>query len=79
MMDIEELRELIGKLGNESNDLANKIFKLENVLYSTGSEQFTKKQIDLLDIQLFSMKTYYSTLRTRMEDLNDEIIRLENR
>ena len=79
MMDIEELRELIGKLGNESNNLANKIFKLENVLYSTGSEQFTKKQIDLLDIQLFSMKTYYSTLRTRMEDLKDEIIRLENR
>ena len=80
MMGIEELRELIGKLRNESSDLANKIFKLENVLYSPrGSEQFTKNQINLLDVQLFSMKTYYSILRTRMEDLDDEIRKLEDK
>ena len=78
-MGIEEIRELQNKLQKESNQLANKIMSLEDTLFSPReSEKITRTQINLLDIQLGAMKTYYRVLRTRIEDLEYEIRKLEN-
>lgn len=80
MMEIDELRELIDKLIKESSDLANKIFKLENVLYTQkGPEQFTRRQLALLNIQLMSMRTYYNVLRARIEDLDNQVNKMEDK
>lgn len=79
-MNIEELRELIDRLIKESSELANKIFKLENVLYSQrGPEQYTHRQLGLLDIQLMSMRTYYNVLRARIEDLDNQVNKMEGK
>ena len=79
-MNNDELRELIDKLIKESSDLANKIFKLESVLYSQrGTEQFTHRQLGLLDIQLMSMRTYYNVLRARIEDLHNQANKMEDK
>lgn len=78
-MDIDELRELRDKLCRESNDLANKILKLEDALFSQRDcEKFTKNQISLLYIQLHSMKVYYRVLCARIEDIDDRVIELED-
>ena len=79
-MEIEELRELQNKLQREANQLVNKILKLEDILFSRRNvEKITNTQINLLDIQLNSMKTYYSVLRARIEDFENEIRKLENK
>lgn len=78
-MRIEELRELQDKLQRESNHLVNKIMDLENMLFSREQvEKITNSQMNLLDIQLNSMKTYYRVLRARIEDFEYEIRKLEN-
>ena len=78
-MEIEELRELQNKLQKEANQLVNKILKLQDILFSRREvEKITNTQINLLDIQLNSMKTYYSVLRARIEDFEYEIKKLEN-
>lgn len=79
-MGIEELRELQNKLEKEANHLVNKIMTLEDKLFSPkGIEKITRSQLNLLDIQLNSMKTYYRVLRARIEDFQEQIIRLENK
>lgn len=78
-MNIEEMRELQNKLQKESNQLANKIMNLEDTLFSPREvEKITHTQINLLDIQLSAMKTYYRVLRARIEDFEYEIRKLEN-
>lgn len=78
-MEIEELRELQNKLQREANQLVNKIMSIEDVLFSRREvEKITNIQINLLDIQLNSMKTYYRVLRARIEDFEYEIRKLEN-
>lgn len=78
-MGIEELRELQNKLEKEANQLVNKIMNLEDKLFSRREvEKITNTQINLLDIQLNAMKTYYRVLRARVEDLEYEIRKLEN-
>lgn len=78
-MGIEELRELLNKLQREANHLVNKIMNLEDILFSRREvEKITNTQINLLDIQLNSMKTYYQVLRARIEDFEYEISKLEN-
>lgn len=78
-MNIEELRELQNKLQKEANELVNKIMKLEDILFSGREvEKITRTQINLLDIQLNAMKTYYRVLRSRIEDFEYEIRKLEN-
>ena len=78
-MEIEELRELQNKLQKEANQLVNKILKLQDILFSRREvEKITNTQINLLDIQLNSMKTYYSVLRARIEDFEYEIKKLED-
>lgn len=78
-MGIEELRELQNKLEKEGNHLVNKIMNLEDKLFSRREvEKITNTQINLLDIQLNAMKTYYRVLRARIEDLEYEIRKLEN-
>lgn len=78
-MEIEELRELLNKLQIESNQLVNKILNLEDKLFSHNQvEKITNTQINLLDIQLNAMKTYYRVLRARIEDFEYEIRKLEN-
>lgn len=78
-MEIEELRELQNKLQREANQLVNKILKLQDILFSRRNvEKITNTQINLLDIQLNSMKTYYSVLRARIEDFENEIKKLED-
>ena len=78
-MRIEELQELQNKLQKEANQLVNKIMNLEDTLFSPrGVEKITNSQINLLDIQLNSMKTYYRVLRARIEDFEYEIRKLEN-
>ena len=73
-MEIEELVELQNKLQKEANQLVNKILKLQDILFSRREvEKITNTQINLLDIQLNSMKTYYSVLRARIEDFEYEI------
>ena len=74
MEEIEELVELQNKLQREANQLVNKILKLQDILFSRREvEKITNTQINLLDIQLNSMKTYYSVLRARIEDFEYEI------
>ena len=76
--ELEELKELQNKLQKEANQLVNKILNLEDILYSRKRvEKITNTQISLLDIQLMSMKTYYSVLRARIEDFENEIRKLE--
>ena len=79
-MEIEEIKELQNKLQKEANQLVNKILKLQDILFSGREiEKITNTQINLLDIQLNSMKTYYRVLQARIEDFEYEIRRLENR
>ena len=79
-MEIEEIKELQNKLQREANQLVNKILKLQDILFSHREvEKITNTQINLLDIQLNSMKTYYSVLRARIEDFEYEIKKLENK
>ena len=79
-MRIEEIRELQNKLQREANHLVNKILTLEDVLFSNRKiEEITNSQLNLLDIQLNSMKTYYRVLRARIEDFEREIRKLENK
>ena len=78
-MEIEELRDLQNKLEKEANQLVNKIMNLEDMLFSRREvEKLTNTQINLLDIQLNSMKTYYRVLRARIEDFEYEIRKLED-
>lgn len=78
-MNIEELRELQNKLEKEANQLVNKIMNLEDKLFSSREvEKITHTQINLLDIQLNAMKTYYRVLRARIENFEYEIRKLEN-
>lgn len=78
-MEIEEIRELQNKLQKEANQLVNKIMSLQDMLFSRNQvEKITNTQINLLDIQLNSMKTYYRVLRARIEDFEYEIRKLEN-
>ena len=79
-MGIEEIRELQNKLQKEANQLVNKILKLQDILFSGREiEKITNTQINLLDIQLNSMKTYYRVLQARIEDFEYEIRELENK
>lgn len=78
-MRIEEIRELQNKLQRESNQLVNKIMGLENMFSCEQVEKITNSQLNLLDIQLNSMKTYYRVLRARIEDFEHEIKKLENK
>lgn len=79
-MEIEEIKELQNKLQREANQLVNKILKLQDILFSRKNvEKITNTQINLLDIQLNSMKTYYSVLRARIEDFEYEIKKLEDK
>lgn len=78
-MEIEEIKELQEKLYQESSELSDKIIKLDNTIHSFNSlEKFTVVQLNLLEVQLMSMKTYFRILRARIEDFQDQIIRLEN-
>lgn len=77
-MEIEEIKELIDKLSKELSELSNKIMKLENTLFSyKGTEKFTTNQLDLLNIQYMSMKTYFQVLHARIRDLENDIIKLK--
>lgn len=79
-MGIEEIRELQNKLQKEANQLVNKILKLQDLLFSGREiEKITNTQINLLDIQLNSMKTYYRVLQARIEDFEYEIRKLEDK
>lgn len=79
-MNIEELRELQNKLQKEANQLVNKIMNLEDLVFSRREiEKITNSQLNLLDIQLNSMKTYYRVLRARIEDFEHEIKKLEDK
>ena len=79
-MGIEELRELQNKLQKEANQLVNKIMNLEDLVFSRREiEKITNSQLNLLDIQLNSMKTYYRVLRARIEDFEHEIKKLEDK
>ena len=79
-MGIEEIRELQNKLQKEANQLVNKIIKLQDILFSGREiEKITRNQLNLLDIQLNSMKTYYRVLQARIEDFEYEIRELENK
>lgn len=78
-MNEEELKELQDKLLKEANQLVIKIMDLEDILFSRRRvEKISNAQINLLDIQLNSMKTYYRVLKVRIEDFENEIKRLEN-
>lgn len=78
-MGIEEMKEVQNKLQKEANELVNKIMKLEDVLFSRREvEKITNTQMNLLDIQFMSMKSYYRVLRARIEDFEYEIRKLEN-
>ena len=79
-MEIEEIKELQEKLYVESSELSDKIIKLDTILHSYKStEKFAINQLNLLEIQLMSMKTYFRILRARIEDFHEQIIRLENK
>lgn len=79
MEEIEEIRRIQNKLYEESSELADKMSKLDITLHSyNGTEKFTISQLNLLEIQLQSMKTYFRVLRARIEDLQNEIVRLGN-
>lgn len=79
-MEIEEIRELQNKLQKETNQLVNKILKLQDVLFSGREiEKITNSQLNLLDIQLNSMKTYYRVLQARIEDFEHEIRKMEDK
>lgn len=79
-MEIEEIKELQEKLYQESSELSDKIIKLDTAIHSFNStEKFSIVQLNLLEVQLMSMKTYFRILRARIEDFQDQIIRLENR
>lgn len=71
-MEVEEIK--------ESSELSNKIMKLENTLFSyRGTEKFTGNQLDLLNVQYMSMKTYFQVLCARIRDLENDIIKLEDK
>lgn len=79
MEEIEEIRRIQNKLYEESSELADKMSKLDITLHSYNStEKFTISQLNLLEVQLQSMKTYFRVLRARIEDLQNEIVRLGN-
>ena len=78
-MKIEEIKKLQEKLYEESSELADKMSKLDIALHSYNStEKFSINQLNLSEAQLMSMKTYFRLLRARIEDLHEQIIRLEN-
>lgn len=80
MEEIEEIRKIQHKLYEESSELADKMAKLDEVLNSPRNyDEITGHQLNLLNIQLQSMKTYFRVLRVRIVDLQDEITRLENK
>lgn len=79
-MEIEEIKELRNKLFEESSTLSDKIIKLDTILHSyNNTEKFAINQLNLLEVQLMTMKTYFRILRARIEDFQDQIIRLENK
>lgn len=79
MEEIEEIRRIQNKLYEESSELADKMSKLDAVLHSYNStEKISISQLNLLEVQLLSMKTYFRVLRARIEDLQNEIVRLGN-
>lgn len=79
MEEIEEIRRIQNKLYEESSELADKMSKLDTILHSYNStEKISINQLNLLEVQLLSMKTYFRVLRARIEDLQNEIVRLGN-
>lgn len=57
------------RLVNEMEDLGVKIGKLEDFLLSDKSNSVDKVQKELLTIQLFAMRAYYSSIIARLKFL----------
>ena len=57
------------RLVNEMEDLGVKVGKLEDFLLSDKSNSIDKVQKELLTIQLFAMRAYYSSIIARLKFL----------
>lgn len=74
---INELERIQAKLYNEDNELFEKIMKLEDFLNSIRTTKISKSQHNLLEVQFQAMQTYHRVLRARINDLQNEIFKIE--
>ena len=73
----KELEKIQAKLYNEDNELFEKIMKLEDFLNSNRTTKISKTQHNLLEVQFQAMRTYHQILRARINDLQNEIFKIE--
>ena len=70
----DELERMKFKLYDEDNELFEKIMKLEDFINSIRITKISRTQADLLEAQFQAMRTYHQILRTRIDNLQDEIV-----
>lgn len=74
---ISENQKIQSKLYDEDNELFEKIMKLEDFLNSKRIHEISKTQSNLLEVQFQAMRTYHQVLRARINDLQNEIFKIE--
>lgn len=74
---INELERIQAKLYDEDNELFEKIMKLEDFINSVRITKISKQQANLLEVQFQAMRTYHQVLRVRINDLQNEIFKIE--
>ena len=72
---INELEKIQTKLYDEDNNFFEKIMKLEDFMNSIRITKISKTQANLLEVQFQAMRTYHQTLRARINDLQNEILK----
>ena len=65
------------KLYDEDNELFEKIMKLEDFINSIRITKISKQQANLVEVQFQAMRTYHQVLRARINDLQNEIFKIE--
>ena len=74
---INELERIQAKLYDEDNELFEKIMKLEDFINSVRITKISKQQANLLEVQFQAMRIYHQVLRARINDLQNEIFKIE--
>ena len=74
---INELGRIQAKLYDEDNELFEKIMKLEDFINSIRITKISKQQANLLEVQFQAMRTYHQVLMARINDLQNEIFKIE--
>jgi hypothetical protein len=67
------MKEILRKLEEEKEELQGKIDRLETFLQSDKSDNISKYQEMLLNLQLSGMETYITALDYRISDIQNEL------